>query len=349
MSASTNYRKLETARLLKLLDSQNISEQDQKEIRDILVDRQRRQEKAIAAVEAADIASLLKQYDLDWEIQLYPVCVDLQGGSVYFPQHETLCWPLRTDNNKLLGRFASNADKPIMQNKELLELGIRLANSDDSEITFAKVINDGASILISIRAGDKVRVGPDTVQRYIYLLDNRTGEHGLRIGFGETNLRCTNQMNFVNRTAAHSLRHTKTFHGRIAALIETYDVLYEEMEAHQEFVESLAARPITKEKWDDTKYEFISLVMDVDLRTIVAGERAPAGYDVAVMLDDCIEEEREEIGMSLWTLLNGVTRMTTHNRELMYPRSELPELYKDIAYGKAGEIAARAYHILQTL
>lgn len=352
-----NYRKLETARLLKLLDSPAVGELEHKEIKSILEDRQRRQAKAIAAIELADVNGLLKRYELDWKIQLLPICVNVakseddpqffDPADMFF--HDTLCWPIRMDTGKLLGRFASNADKPILQNKDLIELGIRLANSEGSEVTFAKAINDGGSIIISIRAGDEVRVGPDKVQRYIYLLDNRTGEHGLRIGFGETNLRCSNQMNFVNRNAAHSLRHTKTFHGRIESLIESYDALNAEMEQHQQFVEGLAAQMIDANRWDDVKYEFINLVLDVDLREDFANVRVPAGYDVAVLLDDCIEVERVEIGRSLWTLLNGVTRMTTHEREQLYPRSDTPELYKDIAYGKAGEIAAKAYEVLLTL
>lgn len=361
-----NYRKLETARLLKLLDSPAVGELEHKEIKSILEDRQRRQAKAIAAIELADVKGLLKRYELDWEITLRPITVidpeydiasswagaDGSSAPVESHQlytHETLCWPIRMDTKQLLGRFASNQDKPIIQNKDLIELGIRLANSEGSEVTFAKAINDGGSIIISIRAGSEVRVGPDVVQRYIYLLDNRTGEHGLRIGFGETNLRCSNQMNFVNRNAAHSLRHTKTFHGRIEALIESYDALNAEMDAHQQFVESLAAQTIDANRWDDVKYEFINLVLDVDLQDDFTGVRVPAGYEVAVLLDDCIEVEREAIGQSLWTLLNGVTRMTTHEREQLYPRSDTPELYKDIAYGKAGEIAAKAYEILQTL
>jgi hypothetical protein len=346
--APVNYRKLETAKLLKLLDSPAVGEFEHKEIKTILEDRQRRQAKAIAAIEAADVTGLLKRYELDWEIQLLPILVD-PGFGDELPQHETLCWPIRMDTRKLLGRFASNEDKPILQNKDLIELGIRLANSEGSEVTFAKAINDGGSIIISIRAGDEVRVGPDKVQRYIYLLDNRTGEHGLRIGFGETNLRCSNQMNFVNRNAAHSLRHTKTFNSRIEALIESYDALNAEMEQHQQFVESLVERTIEDKDWDDAKYAFIDLVLDVDLREDFANIRVPAGYDVAVLLDDCIEVERDTIGQSLWTLLNGVTKMTTHERDHLYPRSETPELYKDIAYGKAGEIAAKAYEVLLTL
>ena len=351
-----NYRKLESARLLKMLDSTSIGELEQKEIKAILEDRQRRQAKAIAAIEATDIRQLLRDNNLDWEIHLFPLLVsdasdviESSGieGTVY--AHETLHWPVRIDNMKLLGRFACTSEKAVMQNKDLIELGLRLANSENSEVTFAKALGEGESIMVAILAGTPMQVGPDRVQRYIYLLDNRTGEHGLRIGFGETNLRCTNQLNFVNRNAAHTLRHTKTFHGRIESLIESYDALREEMDVHQQFVQSLAEHMIEADKWDDVKYEFIDLLFNVDLRADYSNVRVPAGWDKAVLLDDCIEEEAEAIGYSLWTLLNGVTRMTTHNREQLYPRSEVPGLESDIAYGKAGEIAAKANEILQTL
>ena len=59
-----NYRKLESARLLKMLDSTSIGELEQKEIKAILEDRQRRQAKAIAAIEATDIRHCSYR---DWE------------------------------------------------------------------------------------------------------------------------------------------------------------------------------------------------------------------------------------------------------------------------------------------
>lgn len=344
----TNYKKLSTASLLKLLDSKAISHDELIEVKKILNDRQERQAKALDAIEISDVPNLLEKYELNWEINLFPLAVSPYYGNIT-PTHETLHWPVRMDNDQLIGRFACNGDKPVLQNKDMIELGLRLANSDDSEVTFAKAIGDGGSIILAIRAGQPMIVGPDKVQRYIYLLDNRTGEHGLRIGFGETNLRCSNQLNFVNRNAAHSLRHTKTLHDRLSALIDTYDVLQEEMETHQLFVESLAARTYDRQAFDAIKYQFIDLLFDVDLREDFANQRVPAGYNESVLLDDCIEEEAEQIGMSLWTLLNGVTLMTTHRRDDLYPRSETPELNKDIAYGKAGEIAAKAYGILLTL
>ena len=90
-------------------------------------------------------------------------------------------------------------------------------------------------------------------------------------------------------------------------------------------------------------------MFDVDLRNDFANVRVPAGYTEANLLDECIEEEAGQIGFTLWTLLNGVTLMTTHRRDDLYPRSDTPQLEKDIAYGKAGEIAAKAYSILLTL
>lgn len=352
-----NYKKCSTKQLLGLLDSKTISHDDLIDVKTILKYREERQQKALQAIEKADVDGLLNTYELNWEINLFPLAVAVVSPAeedfienleaVHF--HDTLHWPLRMDNNRLIGRFACNGDKPILQNKDMIELGIRLANSDDSEVTFAKAIGDGGSIMIAIRAGDPVVVGPDKVQRYIYLLDNRTGEHGLRIGFGETNLRCSNQLNFVNRNAAHSLRHTKTLPDRLSALIDTYDTLAEEMDTHHQFVESLAARTYDRVQFDAIKYQFIDLLFDVDLKEDFTNVRTPAGYNESVLLDDCIEEEAEQIGLSLWTLLNGVTLMTTHRRADLYPRSETPELEKDIAYGKAGEIAAKAYEILLTL
>ena len=56
----TNYRKLATDRLLKLLDSQNISAEEREEVRSIIEDRERRKAKAIATIELADVGKILR-------------------------------------------------------------------------------------------------------------------------------------------------------------------------------------------------------------------------------------------------------------------------------------------------
>ena len=57
----TNYRKLATDRLLKFLDSQNISAEEREEVRSIIEDRERRKAKAIAAIELADVGQILRR------------------------------------------------------------------------------------------------------------------------------------------------------------------------------------------------------------------------------------------------------------------------------------------------
>ena len=353
------FNKIATKNLLTIIDKGSCSHEEREIIMDILKRREIRIEKANQRVSETDISKILKDKDLDWEIHLYPLaCVSntyendgvMENGSrSIYGVHETLHWPIRNDNDKLLGRFACSKDKPIMQNREMIELGLRLANADDSEITFIRSIGEGESIILSIRAGQPVAVGPDKVQRYIYLLDNRTGEHGLRIGFGETTLRCQNQLNFVKNDAAHKIRHTKNMKDKVEAVIEQYDTLAEEIEVHNNFVLSLAAKTFDSETFDKAMYNFIALLTDVDLRDDFANTRVPAGYDLAVVLCDCIFEEEKQIGRSLWTLLQGVTLLTTHKREVLYPRSEMPSLDYDIAYGKAGDLTSKAYQILTTL
>ena len=357
----SKFKSLQSKSLFALLDNKksSISHEEQVEVKAILANRELRRQRAEAAIEAANVDSLLRQNDLDWEIELYPLAVvtgyDVKGEfedtepDTVLGIHETLHWPIRMDIKKLLGRFACSENKPIVQNREMIELGIRLANSDNSELTFVRAIDEGASIMLAIKAGDTIKVGPDTVQRYIYLLDNRTGEHGLRIGFGETNLRCANQMNFVNNTAAHKIRHTKNMQEKLAVIIEMYDALAEEIQSHQKFMEELTQVEYDDKKFDNIVFYFIAAVTGVDLQSDYANQRTPAGWDIAVTLSDCIYEEQEAIGNTQWTLLNGVTRLTTHNREVLYPRSEMKSLEEGLAYGKEGDLLSKAYEVLMTL
>lgn len=352
----SKYTKFESARLFSLLDSKkaNISHEDQVGIKEILQRREARRQRAAEMIEAADISSILAENDLNWTISLNPLaCVikyeEEDTAPAILGIHETLYWPMRDDTCQLLGRFAANGDKPIIQNREMLELGLRLANADNSEVTFIKTTGNGESIVLAIKAGDVVAVGPDRVQRYIYLLDNRTSEHGLRIGFGETNLRCTNQIQFINNTAAHKIRHTKNMADKINAIIDTYDVLAEEMEAHHRYMLELVDYKFEEKAFDEAVLVFIEQLTGIHLKNDYANVRIPAGWDLAVQLSDCIYEEAEAIGFSAWTLLNGVTRLTTHERQILYPRTEIKSLEEGLAYGKEGVLLTKAYETLMTL
>lgn len=335
------FAKMGTAQLLKKLENQQGSHEELADIKAILVKRNALVDKA-ARADVSEVDALLASYNLDWEIQLEPLTTTGPGGEIRV--HPTLSWPVRQDVSLPLGRFGCKADKPLLQNRDLLELGLRLAGATGSEVTFAKVLDEGASVLISIKLGRPVEIGTDKVQRYVYILDNRTGEHGLRVGFGETTLRCTNQLRFVSRNAAHTIRHTKTLRDRIEALVETYDQLGEEVATHHLRCKLLREYPMSVE----LSNELITTLTGCDLTNVdqLSNKRTPAGYRLATMLQDAVAQECTLSGMNLWGFLQAVTWVTTHQTADLYPRSEAPTLDDDLAYGKGGELSEQAYQLL---
>lgn len=336
------YKKQGTPQLNRLLESGKVLDKSALEaIKHVLRTRDKLSE-ALSTADTSEIFTLLNMFDLDWEIRLERLCTQAsyESGGPDYRVHPRFWWPVRQDNHQPLGRNCCDKDKPILQNKDVLELGLRLAKATGANVRMAASLNEGASILVGIESPAMVKVGPDTVRRHVYLLDNRTSEHGLRIGFGDTVLRCTNQLRRVKLEAAVKMKHTKSLPERIEALLEAYDGLTETLTAHDERLARWAQMPLT----DDLVTDLILHLTGVDRTADVTGQnRVTPKMRLAETLERCINAQCLEVGQTVWGLFNGVTWVSTHVRHELYPASATPDEHTDQVYGKAGKLASDAY------
>lgn len=340
------WRKQGTAQLLKRLESpRNLTPDDLAAIKQVLKDRDKLAKDLTDTLED-DVTETLQQYNLDWSIQLRPLCAEISDGEGKYVQHPRLWWPVRMDTGLMLGRNACDEDKPVLQNRDLVELGLRLAHATGASVKNCLVLNDGASVMMTIQMTGTVSVGQDVLTRYLYLLDNRTSEHGLRIGFGDTVLRCGNQLRMVSSTASIKMKHTKTLGQRLAALVEAYDGLQGEMDDHNRHLRYWATIPAA----DDMIEDLVMHLTGIDLTADETGQRRPSPKQVlADALFATINDECRQVGQTMWGVLNGITLVATHKRHLLYPVAPMPELDHDLTYGQAGKLQTAAYEWLRQI
>lgn len=344
MSDLKKWRKMATQQLLRRLESPNtLSPDELNDIKEVLKGRDKLVQGLSDTIGDA-VERAVKHYDLDWEIQLKPLQATLYNeyeDKTFTVQHPRLYWPVRLDKGLMLGRNACDQDKPVLQNRDVLELGLRLAHATGAQVSSAFVLNDGASLLVSISMPNASHVASDTVNRFVYLLDNRTSEHGLRVGFGDTVLRCGNQLRMVSSSASVKMKHTKSLRERLAALVEAYEELTDDMTAHDQRLQAWARTPATPTLVNELVEHLTGVEVGAD-ETGRKGRPAPKTILQEALLE-LIADQCREVGYTVWGVMNGVTYVATHRRHLLYPVAPMPELDHDLTYGQAAALITKAY------
>lgn len=333
-------KKSPTKRLLTWLDKAET--QDEYDlIRSVLLYREEtsfKMEKANVRGQAEKFVNELP--DLQFQILNRPMGVMNEGKFV--AHKDEWYWPFHTGTGKPIGKYPCDRDNQKMQNTDLIELGLQIAGGIGAEVTKAEVLKDGASMLVGIKMPERIEVGADVYEQFVYILDNRTGEHGLRIGFGNVCLRCKNQMAFIRKQMNLNFKHTSSLKERLRVLVENIDLARQEQAEQFELLKTLQTVQIDS----DIVYEFAKTVTGYDERP--EGSKAkvqPAGYAEYAKLMEMIEHEQAQVGMNAYSLLQGVTNVVTHHHDTMY-RKQI-DFQDHFIYGKGQERIATAVDLLK--
>ena len=307
-------KKSSTARLTKYLSSKEIDQETYEIIKSVLLYREETAEKMErAGVHQQAINFIEGRPDLQFEIVNRPMGVKSDGK---FVEHaDAWYWPFHTGIGKPIGKYPCLPDSPKMQNKDLVELGLKIAGGIGAKITKAVAMKDGASFLLGLEMPERIEVGEDVYEQYIYILDNRTGEHGLRIGFGNVCLRCQNQMRFVKKNLSINVKHTASMHDKLQVIVDNIDLARQEQEELFQLMRELQKVEVSSEESD----LFIRTICGYDESAGLEKRKvAPAGMREYNALISITEKEFSQVGRTAYGLLQGVTNLVTHEHQSLY-------------------------------
>ena len=222
----------------------------------------------------------------------------------------------------------------VSQNEDIVEMVLRGIKpfGDALRVTKAGSLNDGRKVYLQLGIEGSSKVGDDTIERFVTIIDSNDGSTGLSIGIGDLTLSCQNQFYCFYKRGDAKFRHTATIEQKIKtipSLIETaLSVSMRQIERYTKFVST----PVSKRLADEMVKYLIGFDREITSMNVLS-EKSTRSINKLDAIYDSIEKEMNQKGENMWGLVSGITRYTTH--ELKTPKrdnSRIESLLTGTAY-----------------
>ena len=253
-------------------------------------------------------AQILDQYNLNWNVQKSRLFFQDEKQEFHPTQDFGL---VRTDTNIALG--VCKKDYHPFQNEVVLQTLRDFADKYNFQITNGGFFNHGKRIFFQIKIDDKLRIGNDTIEEYIFAANSFDKTVQLSFGYTNTVVSCQNSFNrMLKNDVNYRFKHTA---GAAIRALEIPELFEQHFAFRQETNE-------TFRKWADIKIE--SGMIDDLMAYLLATDTIATPEDVAALstrkanilgqLQVDIAGELNTKGDTLWGLFNGVTYHVNHTR-----------------------------------
>ena len=204
-------------------------------------------------------------------------------------------------------------DYRVTQTSEVVMLVLSaMISHKNLRITKAGSLNDGKKVFIQLAVDGFSKVGNEIIERYITIIDSNDKTHCLSVGVGDITLSCSNQFAYFYGKSEFKLQHASTIEEKLKKLPLLINAALTQSEAQIGTYEQMASIELTLDDIDlmvkhclgfDRKFTSLE---DMSKKTKKSIEKMDTLYE-------CIANEIECKGRTLYGLFNGVTYFTTHN------------------------------------
>jgi len=208
----------------------------------------------------------------------------------------------------------------VSQNEEIVKMVLTGMQKFGNELSVTKagVINEGRKIFLQLVIEGQSKVGDDILKRYITVIDSNDGSTSLSVGIGDECMRCENQFWKFYKNG-EKFRHTITIEEKIKKL----PILIENALANSikqiEIYKSFMSTKISKDLAHNMVKHLIGFDREIT-SPIELSKKSTRSINKMDKIYDAIDIEFSEVGDTLWGLMGGITRYTTHN--LSSPKRE---------------------------
>jgi phage/plasmid-like protein (TIGR03299 family) len=288
---------------------------------------------------AERVATLLDKFDLRWSVNKEPLY--LADGT------ETPFVGIVRDDTRKVFTTCKDSYNPY-QNSELAELLIRIADIGGYEIHTGGMFKDGAKVYVQLKSGNVIEgIGKnnDKVIGYTTGINSHDGSTSLKWGSTNITISCQNTFNSASKELTNALRHTNNLHNKVDLYLKEVGLaVREEKSLFEKFIQ-LSSRPI------DSKHiaKVVREVTGVDI--ILSEADAKDKYSTynlnrTTELLECISNEMQQKGETMWGLFSGVTNYTTH--VMPVPNRDNARLESKYV-GNGGRIDNRVFELINNL
>ena len=298
--------------------------------------------------------SVLKEIGLDFTVSKRPLCrIDKQVSVNELGQlatHDKLVetnWYATTNDStdESLGVVGNQYN--VTQNEQIMETLEEIAKDNGFTISHSGPLNGGRQCFAQLKLNESIQIGPDELVKYVVATWGHDGKHGVRIGYGNRVVSCSNQFYQFYNKAQYKLRHNSTIDESLRAIpviMNEYKEFEDDM--YKKFEEWTKVPIWTDRKIMDFRNGLWKDLLDIDKKLSIpeAKEKySTRKWNAAMDLQQSINTEMQVHGETLWGLFNGVTHFVNHKKSVPnrpFGRDE------SLIVGGGARIANKAYKMI---
>lgn len=298
--------------------------------------------------------SVLKEIGLDFTVSKRPLCrIDKQVSVNELGQlatHDKLVetnWYATTNDStdESLGVVGNQYN--VTQNEQIMETLEEIAKDNGFTISHSGPLNGGRQCFAQLKLNESIQIGPDELVKYVVATWGHDGKHGVRIGYGNRVVSCSNQFYQFYNKAQYKLRHNSTIDESLRAIpviMNEYKEFEDDM--YKKFEEWTNIPVWINRKNMDFRNGLWKDLLDIDKKLSI--EEAKEKYstrkwNAAMDLQQSINTEMQVHGETLWGLFNGVTHFVNHKKSVPnrpFGRDE------SLIIGGGAKLANKAYKMI---
>lgn len=213
---------------------------------------------------------------------------------------------VREDNNTVLSVMGDGYEP--YNNSELLELLHSITQSTGLEIHKGGMFGGGEKVYFQLKSDDLILNG-DKIEGYVSGINSFDGSTSLSFGHSTLTISCMNTFFSVYKQLDSKIKHSASMRPRIDTILFGIDKLLKEEKHNFDTIKKLNEIPATPEMIEFVKETILNLSkQDMLLVDDMSGKRK--NRIEAFELD--LKREMQQKQDSVWGLMSGVTRYTTH-------------------------------------
>lgn len=301
--------------------------------------------------------SKLTEIGLDFTVSKRPLyridehlAIDGQGGLEVNKEYAETPWfaTVNDSTEESLGVVGNNYT--VTQNEEIIKVLEQISEDNGYTISHSGPLNGGRQCFVQFRLNEMVEVADDKLVKYIVATWGHDGKHGVRIGYGNRVVSCSNQFYQFHNSAQHKLRHSSS----ITEQLQAIPLIMNQYKEHEDLMYNKFKEWSKVEIWQDRKLmEFRNNLW----RDLMGMERALSieelkekystrKWNAAMDLQQSLNTEMQVHGQTLWGLFNGVTHYVNHKKSVPnrpFGRDE------SLIVGGGAKLANKAYKMIGEL
>lgn len=248
------------------------------------------------------LQELLDRSKMNWDVACEPL--EIQGGGM-----TPFLGVVRQDNRTCF-QAVSKTYNPI-QNRDVAELALLIADATESKIEVAKTLDNGGIQYFTIK-GREFQFNPDTAKRgdfiseKITIVNSHNGTKALGISFGHVVLSCTNGMTRFDRKGYISIRHTANMERKLKEAIGGLKRILGESSRMIETYKNLSQKTVGEKEVKHVLELMTKVNMDEN-----ADALSTRATNIIRSAYNSVQSEMSYKGVTAWGLLNGATHYST--------------------------------------